>query len=173
MTFSLWNRVHCTRNEKWGSSIETVPYWGKKIMKSRLEIFPGCGRWKWRYKVFFARGHPETTLVWQQWCVPAKLAQAIARAEVFSDRLGSTHDLSPSARTFSFSSKIRKLPFFAAQIFFPISHAFSLYFWLTLLQILLVLHEMTNFLDEKKMELKSNISKKKSSSVPAWFQLEN
>ena len=56
MTFSLWNRVHCTRNEKWGSSIETVPYWGKKIMKSRLEIFPGCGRWKWRYKVFFCKG---------------------------------------------------------------------------------------------------------------------
>ena len=56
MTFSLWNRVHCTRNEKWGSSIEKVPYWGKKIMKSRLEIFPGCGRWKWRYKVFFCKG---------------------------------------------------------------------------------------------------------------------
>ena len=90
---------------------------------------------------------------------------SLSRAELFSDWLGSS-PFSFSSNFFS-ARKSANCYFLPPRFFFLISPAFSLYFWFTLLQIILFLYKMTNFWGEKKMELKKLYIKKKSSSVSA------
>ena len=86
-------------------------------------------------------------------------------------RLGSARDLFSSARFFFFQLENQKSAIFYCQdFFFLISHAFSLYFWFSLLQIIPFLLKVTNLWVEKKLlELKKLYIKKN----PARFQLEN
>ena len=91
---------------------------------------------------------------------------AIARAEVFSARLGSARLV-----TFLLQLENQKSAIFCCQdFFFPYSSCIFTLFQFTLLPIILFLLKITNFWGEKKkMKLKSNIYLKN----PARFQLEN